>query len=217
MEEKKTQKVPRIYLPRLEGEFIYSAQALKNQYERYVLPVLSSFGLLDVKHVKKFLRASSMREVYEEALRVNGGKIVLLEQLAALQKMDLWKSFREPGSNEKLTPKDEGFVFAWLPYSGTDEAQQRKELLAECINVSDDCKLSLDKDKLRNHATFPLSAKQRELYLLTSEYCENLKKLGVKGLCPNTLFRYKGNPRGGHLVPNTPGICSIFSAVEIWE
>ena len=149
-------------------------------FEKEIFPVLLKTGLLDDKHIEKYLSCDTVEAIYKDALIENPSSIYALEQQEIVEnlkedpkrRVDVWRIFREP-SNKARSPIEDGFVFRSIP--GFD-ARNRKGIL-NAISVKN-LKFSIDKEYLRKISIIHPTEEQIDLYNMLLEFCEAYNKKG---------------------------------------
>ena len=188
----------------LEFELPRAARNKAASFKRDVYPTLLDFGLLDDEHVQKYLNCGTMKEIYEDALKENRRSITLLEQKALVeaakdekQREDVWKFLRDSKSPVK-SPKEDGFIFAPLPFSD----YSNNGVITKALSVKD-LDILVDEQFLKDLCVIKPSDEQRELWDMLEDFCEkfNKKNLHKKYYIPN-LFIGDGNG----IRPNVYGV-----------
>ncbi len=192
----------------LESALPRHARSKAKQYKQNVYPILLQFGLLDDAHVQKYLNCGTMEEIYKDALKENRQSITVLEQKALVeeakdekQREDVWKFLRDSKSPVK-SPKEDGFIFAPLPYSD----YTNNGVITKALSVKD-MDILVDEQFLKDLCVIKPSDEQRELWDMLEDFCEkfNKKNLHKKYYIPN-LFIGDGNG----IRPNIYGILTKY-------
>lgn len=174
------------------------AESTVKRFNTEIFPLLLKFGLLDDKHVEKYLACDTTEAIYKDALVENPGSIFALEQEALVEelkenskeRMDVWGIFR--GSiTEAKSPKDEGFIFKPIP--GADF--RCRHVILSALSVKN-LQFSIDRNFLREASIVHPSERQLELYNMLSDFCDAYNKKG--------WHRWK--PINGVLLSNANGI-----------
>ena len=165
---------PKLVNTSLEEGLTRAADGAIRSFQKEVFPLLYKIGLLDDKHVKKYLASETMEAIYKDALKENPAYIYALEQKALLEELkeepkdreDVWNIFREPKC-EVNSPKEEGFVFRSMP--GIDSRSRNLVLKAVSVN---NLNFSIDKEFLAERCIVKPTDEQIELYNKAWEFCE---------------------------------------------
>ena len=188
----------------LEYELPRLARVKAQQYKQTVYPILLQFGLLDDAHVQKYLNCGTMEEIYKDALKENRQSITVLEQKALVeaakdekQREDVWKFLRDSKSPVK-SPKEDGFIFAPLPFSD----YSNNGVITKALSVKD-LDILVDEQFLKDLCVIKPSDEQRELWDMLEDFCEKFNKKNFhKKYNINHLFIGDGNG----IRPNVYGI-----------
>lgn len=179
----------------LESALPRHARSKAKQYKQNVYPILLQFGLLDDAHVQKYLNCGTMEEIYKDALTENRQSITVLEQKALVeeakdekQREDVWKFLRDSKSPVK-SPKEDGFIFAPLPYSDYNW----NGVITKALSVKD-MDILVDEQFLKDLCVIKPSDEQRELWDMLEDFCEKFNKKNLhKKYCIPNLFIGDGN------------------------
>ena len=179
----------------LEFELPRAARNKAASFKRDVYPTLLDFGLLDDEHVQKYLNCGTMKEIYEDALKENRRSITLLEQKALVEaakdekhREDVWKFLRDSKSPVK-SPKEDGFIFAPLPFSD----YSNNGVITKALSVKD-LDILVDEQFLKDLCVIKPSDEQKELWDMLEDFCENFNKKNFhKKYCIPNLFIGDGN------------------------
>ena len=156
----------------------HRAEATVKSFNTEIFPLLFKFGLLDDKHVEKYLACDTTEAIYLDALAENPSSIYALEQEALVEELkenpkerkDVWSIFR--GSiTEAKSPSDEGFVFKPIP--GADS--RNRPIILKALSVKN-LKFSIDREYLKEVSIVHPTEEQVELYDMLSEFCEAYNK-----------------------------------------
>lgn len=148
-----------------------AANRMIKLYETEVYPILFRLGLLDDEHIKKYLGCSSMEDIYKDALLKDKKKLLYLERESFFNGTDLWEPFRDKKSPVN-SPSEIGFIFRKLP--GSDYG--RKRSIARAMLVENG-KITLDKEAIAKMCIITPTEKQRKIYEITANFCEEIGKI----------------------------------------
>ena len=171
------------------------------------------FGLLDDKHVEKYLACDTMEAIYLDALAENPSSIYALEQEALVEELkenpkerkDVWSIFR--GSiTEAKHPSDEGFVFKPIP--GADS--RNRPYILKALSVKN-LKFSIDREYLKEVSIVHPTDEQKELYSMLCDFCEAYNKKNWHKWKPINCVLF-GNAKG--IYPSVHNILGL-SYIEI--
>ncbi len=179
------------------------------KFKADIYPILYIFGMLDDKHIQKYLRSVSVEEIYKDALIENKEAVARLEQETLCdEERDVWKPLRMDCSPVK-SPKEDGFVFRSMPLHDCG----LRSILLKAISVKNG-KLLIDESILLEASTIKPTSEQLELWDMLADFCERFNKKGLNkkhdikvlfvqkegGVCPNIYavlrnlwIRKKGN------------------------
>lgn len=183
----------------LEEGLTNAANVVVRSFQNEVFPLLFKIGLLDDKHVKKYLASDTMEAIYKDALAENPAYIYSLEQKALIEELkeegeereDVWKIFRAPRCEVK-SPKEDGFVFRLMPglHRGC------RNVLLKAISVNN-LSFSIDNKFLTERSLVKPTDEQFELYNMVLEFCKAFnekkynKKYGIREIfCSNENGAY---------------------------
>lgn len=197
----------------VEDGLNHRAEATVKSFNTEIFPLLLKFGLLDDKHVEKYLAADTTEAIYLDALAENPSSIYALEQEALVEELkenpkerkDVWSIFR--GSiTEAKHPSDEGFVFKPIP--GADS--RNRPYILKALSVKN-LKFSIDREYLKEVSIVHPTEKQVELYNMLSDFCEAYNKKNFNKWKPINCVLY-GNANG--IYPSLHNILGL-SYIEI--
>lgn len=191
----------------------HMAEATVKGFNTEIFPLLLKFGLLDDKHVEKYLACDTTEAIYLDALAENPSSIYALEQEALVEELkenpkerkDVWSIFRG-ATTEAKTPSDEGFVFKPIP--GAD-SRNRKAIL-KALSVKN-LKFSIDREYLKEVSIVHPTDEQKELYSMLSDFCEAYNKKNWHKWKPINCVLF-GNANG--IYPSVHNILGL-SYIEI--
>lgn len=198
-------------------DFEYSlnhrAEVTVKLFNTEIFPLLLKFGLLDDKHVEKYLAADTMEAIYKDALAENPSSIYALEQEALVEEMkenpkerkDVWSMFRGSRTEAK-NPSDEGFIFKPIPSA---DSRVRPYIL-KALSVKN-LKFSIDREYLKEVSIVHPTEKQVELYNMLSDFCEAYNKKNFNKWKPIHYVLY-GDANGIH-----PSVHSILGLTYLYE
>ena len=147
------------------------------RFTQDIIPLLRKLGICNDETISRIMFCNSMETIYAEALRINGeDKLNLMEDIALSNEIDLWKPLRAAGC-KVLSPRDSEFVFAEMPLS--DCATWQKDRISKAIRVKN-CKLILSEEIVEEQSIYEPTDRQREIYDLVADFCNNLKAMGIK-------------------------------------
>lgn len=184
------------------------AEATVKLFNSEIFPLLLNFGLLDDKHIEKYLTCDTVEDIYKDALTENPNSIYAMEQQAFVEELkenpkdrvDVWSILRDPKSEVK-SPKEEGFIFRSIPGS---DSRNRKTIL-KALSVKD-LKFHIDTEYLTEASIVHPTDSQIELYNMLSDFCEafNKKDFHKKR---NILGLFSSNKNG--IYPNIYSILGL--------
>ena len=191
----------------------HRAEATVKSFNTEIFPLLLKFGLLDDKHVEKYLACDTMEAIYLDALAENPSSIYALEQEALVEELkenpkerkDVWGIFRG-SQTEARSPKEEGFVFKPIPGA---ESRNRPVIL-KALSVKN-LQFSIDRNFLREASIVHPSERQVELYNMLSDFCEAYNKKNFHKWKPINCVLF-GNAKG--IYPSVHNILGL-SYIEI--
>ncbi len=162
----------------LEASLNHRVEIVAKLFQSDVFPLLLTFGLLDDKHIMKYLPCDTTEEIYKDALEENPSKIYAMEQETLLenlkedpnQRRDVWANFRGVKTEAK-TPKDEGFVFRKLPCAGL----HNKGIILKALTVKN-LRFSIDTKYLQEVSIVKPTKEQIDIYNMLSDFCEAYNK-----------------------------------------
>lgn len=173
-----TKSFPVVVNKSVEDGLNHLAESTVKRFNTEIFPLLLKFGLLDDKHVEKYLAADTTEAIYLDALAENPGSIYALEQEALLEELkenpkerkDVWGIFRGTKTEAK-SPSEEGFIFKPIPCA---DSRNRKFIL-KALSVKK-LKFSIDREYLKEVSIIHPTEKQIELYNMLSDFCEAYNK-----------------------------------------
>ena len=173
-----TKTFPVLVNQSLEDRLNHVAELTVRRFNTEIFPLLLKFGLLDDKHVEKYLACDTTEAIYKDALAENPSSIYALEQEALIEELkenpkerkDVWSIFRGT-TTEAKSPSEEGFIFKPIP--GAD-SRNRKYIL-KALSVKK-LKFSIDREYLKEVSIIHPTEKQIELYNMLSDFCEAYNK-----------------------------------------
>ena len=178
-----------------------------------IFPLLLKFGLLDDKHVEKYLACDTTEAIYKDALAENPSSIYALEQEALVEELkenpkerkDVWSIFRG-ATTEAKSPKEEGFIFKPIP--GADN--RNRVAILKALSVKN-LQFSIDSEYLKEASIVHPTEKQVELYNMLSDFCEAYNKKNFNKWKPIISVLY-GDANGIH-----PSVQNILALSYIYE
>lgn len=197
----------------LEDGLNHYAESTVKRFNTEIFPLLLKFGLLDDKHVEKYLACDTTEAIYKDALAENPSSIYALEQEALVEELkenpkerkDVWSIFR--GSiTEAKNPSDEGFIFKPIP--GADFRNRKAILNALSVN---NLKFSIDREYLKEVSIVHPTDEQKELYSMLCDFCEAYNKKNWHKWKPINCVLF-GNANG--IYPSVHNILGL-SYIEI--
>lgn len=189
------------------------AESTVKRFNTEIFPLLLKFGLLDDKHVEKYLACDTTEAIYKDALAENPSSIYALEQEALVEELkenpkerkDVWSMFRGTITEAK-NPSDEGFIFKPIP--GADFRNRKAILNALSVN---NLKFSIDREYLKEVSIVHPTERQVELYNMLSDFCEAYNKKNFHKWKPINCVLF-GNANG--IYPSVHNILGL-SYIEI--
>lgn len=189
------------------------AESTVKRFNTEIFPLLLKFGLLDDKHVEKYLACDTTEAIYLDALAENPSSIYALEQEALVEELkenpkerkDVWSMFRGTITEAK-NPSDEGFIFKPIP--GADFRNRKAILNALSVN---NLKFSIDREYLKEVSIVHPTERQVELYNMLSDFCEAYNKKNFHKWKPINCVLF-GNANG--IYPSVHNILGL-SYIEI--
>lgn len=197
----------------VEDGLNHYAESTVKRFNTEIFPLLLKFGLLDDKHVEKYLACDTTEAIYKDALAENPSSIYALEQEALVEELkenpkerkDVWSIFR--GSiTEAKNPSDEGFIFKPIP--GADFRNRKAILNALSVN---NLKFSIDREYLKEVSIVHPTDEQKELYSMLCDFCEAYNKKNWHKWKPINCVLF-GNANG--IYPSVHNILGL-SYIEI--
>ena len=197
----------------VEDGLNHYAESTVKRFNTEIFPLLLKFGLLDDKHVEKYLACDTTEAIYLDALAENPSSIYALEQEALVEELkenpkerkDVWSIFR--GSiTEAKNPSDEGFVFKPIP--GADS--RNRPIILKALSVKN-LKFSIDREYLKEVSIVHPTDEQKELYSMLSDFCEAYNKKNWHKWKPINCVLF-GNANG--IYPSVRNILGL-SFIEI--
>ena len=167
------------------------ANKFASEFEKEVIPVLSSIGLSDDASIRKYIHSRTCEDIYRDAMANNP---------TALSEDKLCKLLRAPECSAS-TPIENGFSFRSMPLS--DDIFREKILRAITV---EDGHLSISFQVLKDESKAAPEPWMVECYEMVSEFCMRLQAKNFKRKRGNLLFAYD---RHGDLTPNFDGIFGI--------
>ena len=166
-------KFPVVINDSKEFHLIREAEAKVKIFQKEIFPVLLTVGLLDDKHIEKYLVCDTTEAIYNDALTENPSSIYALEKEAYVEELkenpkerkDVWRIFRGDNS-EANSPNKEGFVFKPLPNVGSS---------IKAISVQN-LQFHIDREYFKEISIIHPTEEQVELYNVLSDFCEAYNK-----------------------------------------
>ena len=197
----------------VEDGLNHYAESTVKRFNTEIFPLLLKFGLLDDKHVEKYLACDTTEAIYKDALAENPSSIYALEQEALVEELkenpkerkDVWSIFRG-ATTEAKNPSDEGFIFKPIP--GADFRNRKAILNALSVN---NLKFSIDREYLKEVSIVHPTERQVELYNMLSDFCEAYNKKNFHKWKPINCVLF-GNAKG--IYPSVHNILGL-SYIEI--
>lgn len=178
--------------------YIDDAKRIVNFFSKKVLPLLEKFGLNDDQHVNRYLRhCTTFQDIYSDIVG-SGGRMLIKYMVYEYESegKDFYKPFRAEGCKAK-TPEEAGFEWRKLPQATGNEVSQ----IVEGISYENGC-FTIDKALFEKWSVIEPTDKQRELYALAAQFCEDLKEIGYDQRLEYLLhWDWEGN-----IKPNIGGI-----------
>lgn len=197
---------PKIVNYYLEEEHNRVARNVARSYKDSIYPILFRFRLLDDEHIRKYLGCTTAEEIYKDAMEENKEYMDFLYMEADFKNEDIWKIIRDESSPVKK-PNEEGFVFRKLP--GSD--YRHRELIVKSLSV-DNREIQINEDILQAGSVVVPSEKQRELYNIVADFCDELKSKGFSKRNVGELLLNQYNT--GRIIPNLGGILGLVTFYE---
>ena len=196
----------------LEERLYHRAEFVVKRFNLEIFPLLLKFGLLDDKHIEKYLGCDTIEEIYKDALAENPSSIYALEQQAFIEELkenpeeraDVW-GFLRGSKSEAKSPKEAGFIFKPIP--GAD--QRNRKLVLKALSVKN-LTFSIDRELLREASIIHPTDEQIELYNMLSEFCEAYNSMTSRKPITHIL----STKSDGTLYPN---VHSILGATWIYD
>ena len=190
----------------LEEEHNRVARNIVKSYKNSVYPILFRFRLWDDEHIRKYLGCTTTEEIYKDAMQENKERMLFFEQEADFNNEDFWKIIRDE-SSPVLRPNENGFVFKKLPcFDYRDRA-----LIIKSLSVNNR-EIQIDEKILQAGSVVVPNEKQRELYNIVADFCDELKSKGFsKRYVGELLFN---SHQTGRIVPNVGGILKLVLFYE---
>lgn len=197
----------------LEDGLNHTAEATVKSFNTEIFPLLLKFGLLDDKHIEKYLAANTTEAIYKDALAENPSSIYALEQEALVEELkenpkerkDVWSIFRG-ATTEAKSPKEEGFIFKPIP--GADS--RNRVAILKALSVKN-LQFSIDSEYLKEVSIVRPTEKQVELYNMLSDFCEAYNKKNFYKWKPINYVLY-GDANGIH-----PSVHNILGLTNLYE
>ena len=176
----------------------HTAETTVRVFQADIFPLLLKFGLLDDKHIEKYLACDTTEAIYKDALTENPSSIYALEQEEFVEELkenpkerkDVWAIFRG-SKTEAKNPREEGFVFKPIPGA---ESRNRKAIL-KALSVKN-LQFSIDREYLKEVSIVHPTDEQKELYSMLCDFCEAYNKKNF----------YKKKPINCVILTNANGI-----------
>lgn len=184
-----------------EEEYNRVARNLVREYKSYVYPILLRFRLLDDEHIRKYLRCTTAEEIYKDAIKESKDRILFFEQEAYLNGEDFWEIIRDKQSPVK-NPSEKGFIFKKMP----SHDYNKRELIISSLSVNNR-EIEINEAILQEGSYVVPTEKQKELYNLVSDFCDELKNRGFSKRLIGTLFY--NEPNTGKISPNIGNILGL--------
>ena len=197
---------PTIVSSFLEEEHNRVARNIVKSYKNSVYPILFRFRLWDDEHIRKYLGCTTTEEIYKDAMQENKERMLFFEQEADFNNEDFWKIIRDE-SSPVLRPNEDGFVFKKLPCF---DYRDRK-LIVKSLSVNNR-EIQIDEDILQAGSIVVPNEKQRELYNIVADFCDELKSKGFSKRYVGELL-YNSH-QTGRIVPNVGGILKLVLFYE---
>lgn len=174
------------------------ARLFVEMFEGGVYPVLFKFGVLDEKHIAKYLGCTSFRTIYDDLLTERPDRMAYLEQEERFSGIDHWAMFRDtpktywnnPQKDGKVSPGDPAFVFAELPFA---DFSLREQLIG-CISYEEG-HLVINYDEIKKLCVVHPTERQLAMFEILSELCDRLKKEGFSRENVRNLLYYDSKSR----------------------
>lgn len=183
---------PRFVNIDLEFSLSRQAEATIKEFTKNIYPILHTFGLLDDRHITKYLACDTTEVIYKDALAENPQSVYVLQQEALIEaikekpedRKDVWSILRAGSLDKETNPEDAGFVFKPIPSAGNIN----RVALLKAISVNN-LKLSYDREYLRRVSVIQPTKEQIELYHLVCDFCADFNKMKLFKKYPiNILF-----------------------------
>ena len=159
------------------------AKGFVAEYKKDIYPILYKFGMLDDKHIQKYLNSVTIEDIYRDALVENEAAVKQLEQEALYdEERDVWKRLRRWDSPKKA-PKEEGFVFLDMPLHD----YSHRDIILKALSVKNG-EILIDEAFLMEVSTIKPTAEQKELWDMLSDFCERFNKKGFNKKYDITLL-----------------------------
>ena len=197
---------PKIVSNNLEAEHNRVARNFVRSFKSDIYPILVRFRLWDDEHIKKYLGCTTAEEIYKDAMQQNKERMLFFEQEADFHNEDFWKIFRDESSPVKR-PNEDGFVFMKLPYSD----YRHRALIIKSLSVNNR-EIEINEDILQAGSVVAPTDKQRELYNIVADFCDELKNKGFSKRYVGELL-YNSH-QTGRVVPNVGGILDLVMFYE---
>lgn len=197
---------PKMVSNRRFEEYKRVAHLIVNAYKISIYPILFRFRVWDDEHIRKYLGCTSTEEIYLDAMRENKERMLFLEQEAAFNEEDFWKIIRDESSPVK-SPKEEGFVFVKLP----KHDYENRDIIIKSLFVENK-QIHINEDFLEEESIIHPSNRQKELYNIVSNFCDEMDKAGFSR---ENIDAVLYTTTKGKMVPNVRGILHILSCYAI--
>lgn len=182
-------------------EYNRVAHLIVNSYVTSIYPILYRLRLWDDEHIQKYLGSTTSEDIYNDAIQKNNEKLMFLEEEAVFNGEDFWKMIRDESSPVK-SPREEGFIFVNMPKAD----YKNRELIISSLYVKNR-KIHVNEDILEEASIICPTEKQRELYSIVSNFCDELERGGFSKYAPNEMMYYSAN--SSKIVPNINAILGI--------
>ena len=187
---------PRVVNDQMETALIYTARYVVDNFNNKILPILRKYSICNDDVIRQIMKAETREAIWLAAIKTNPKMMDFLESVANASEEDFWKPLRHYTCKAR-TPREPGFVFGEMPLAG--HPQWLKDKVAKAIIVKD-CKVSYSPAILEDEAVFQPTDKQIKLAQLVTDFCDQLKAMGVK-CYGEDIFKSRTNK---YLEPDIP-------------
>ena len=187
---------PRVINDQMETALIYTARYVVDNFNNKILPILRKYSICNDDVIRQIMKAETREAIWLAAIQTNPRMMDFLESVAAASDEDFWKPLRHYMCKVE-SPREPGFVFSEMPLAG--HPQWIKDKVAKAIIVKD-CKVSYSPAILEDEAVFQPTDKQIKLAQLVTDFCDQLKAMGVKCYAGNIFLSRTGE----YMEPNIP-------------